>query len=82
MKDKFYVTELIKKLIDSFDQYLTNFPHKEIEIKREIMSTSYQMLKIAYEGNTTFDLNKRVDIQDKIVSYIKYLDYLLKYVIG
>ena len=71
MKDKFYVTELIKKLIDSFDQYLTNFPHKEIEIKREIMSTSYQMLKIAYEENTTFD------IQDKIVSYIKYLDYLV-----
>lgn len=33
MKDKFYVTELFKKLIDSFDQYLTNFPHKEIEIK-------------------------------------------------
>lgn len=29
MKDKFYITELIKRLIDSFDQYLTNFPHKE-----------------------------------------------------
>ena len=77
MKDKFYITELIKRLIDSFDQYLTNFPHKEIEIKREIMSTSYQMLKIAYEANTTFDLEKRIDIQDKIISYIKYLDYLV-----
>lgn len=42
------------------------------------MSTSYQMLKIAYEANTTFDLNKRVDIQDKIVSYIKYLDHYIK----
>ncbi len=77
MKDKFYVTRLIKELIHSFDQYLTNFPHKEIEIKREIMSTSYQMLKIAYEANTTFDLKKRVDIQDKIISNIKYLDYLV-----
>ena len=70
MKDKFYITELIKRLIDSFDQCLTNFPHKEIEIKREIMSTSYQMLKIAYEANTTFDLEKRIDIQDKIISLL------------
>ncbi len=36
MKDKFYVIELVKKLTDNFDKYLTNFPHKEIELKKEI----------------------------------------------
>lgn len=77
MKDKFYVTNLIKNLINSFDKYLTNFPHKEIELKKEIMFTSYHMLQIAFEANTTFDINKRIDIQDKIISYIKYLDYLV-----
>lgn len=77
MKDKFYITNLIKKIINDFDKYLTNFPHKEIELKREIMNTSYHMLKIAYEGNTTYNIEKRIDIQDKIISYIKYLDYLI-----
>ena len=64
MKDNFVITNLIKKLIKDFDTYLTNFPHKEIELKREIMNTSY-------------DNNKRLDIQDKIISYIKYLDFLV-----
>lgn len=77
MNDKFYITNLIKKLIDDFDKYLTNFPHKEIELKKEIIFTSYHMLKITYEANTTFNIEKRIDIQDKIISYIKYLDYLV-----
>ena len=77
MKDKFYIITLIKKLICDFDKYLTNFPHREIELKHEIMLTSYQMLKITYEANTTFDMKKRKDIIDKIISYIKYLDFLI-----
>lgn len=77
MKDKFVITNIIKKLINDFDKYLTNFPNKEIEIKREIMNTSYHMLKITYEANTTYDKEKRIDIQDKIISYIEYLDYLV-----
>ncbi len=77
MKDKFYITTLIKKLIHDFGEYLTNFPHKEIELKRELISTSYQMLKLALEANTTFDLNKRIDYQDKIISDIQYLDFLI-----
>lgn len=77
MKDNFVITNLIKKLIKDFDKYLTNFPHKEIELKREIMNTSYDMLKIAIEANTTYDINKRLDIQDKMISYIKYLDFLV-----
>lgn len=77
MKDKFYITNLIKELTNDFDKYLTNFPHKEIELKKAIMTTCYDMLKITYEANTTYDINKRIDIQDKIISYIKYLDYLV-----
>ena len=36
MKDKFYIINLIKKLIQDFDKYLTNFPHKDIELKKEM----------------------------------------------
>lgn len=77
MQDKFYIVNLEKKLINDLDKYLTNFPHKEIELKREIMNTAYQMLKITYEANTTYNMNKRNDLQDKVVANIKYLDYLI-----
>ena len=77
MDDKFKIINLIKKLIDDFDKYLTNFPNKEIELKKEIYNTSYNMLKIVYEANTTYNINKKIDIQDKCISYIKYLDYLI-----
>ena len=77
MKDKFYIINLIKKLIQDFDKYLTNFPHKDIELKKEIMNTSYEMLKITYEANITYNKEKRRDIQDKIISNIKYLDFLI-----
>lgn len=77
MKDKFVIANIIKKLINDFDKYLINFPNKEIEIKREIMNTSYNMLRITYEANVTYDKDKRVDIQDKVISYIEYLDYLV-----
>ena len=59
MKDKFYIINLIKKLIQDFDKYLTNFPHKDIELKKEIMNTSYEMLKITYEANITYNKEKR-----------------------
>ena len=77
MKDKFYIINLIKKLIQDFDKYLTNFPHKDIELKKEIMNTSYEILKITYEANITYNKEKRIDIQDKIISNIKYLDFLI-----
>ena len=79
MKDNFIITKQIKNLISDFDRYLTNFPHKEIELKREIMNTSYEMLKITIEANTTYNNNNRTDIQDKIIYYIKYLDFLVHF---
>ena len=77
MNDNFKITNLIKKLIIDFDKYLINFPNKDIELKREIFSTSYNMLRITYEANTTYNKEKRIDIQEKLISYIKYLDFLI-----
>lgn len=76
MKDKFYIVELEKNLIKNFDKYLTNFPKREIELKKEILSTAYDMLKITLEANTSFNDKKRVDIQEKLIASIKYLDFL------
>ena len=77
MNDKFIIINLIKELINNFDKYLTNFPKSEIELKHAIYENSYNMLKITYEANTTYDVEKRKDLQDKIIASIKYLDYLV-----
>lgn len=81
MKDKYYIINLIKKLISDFDKYLVCFTDKDIEIKREMFNTLYDMFKITYEANTTYDINKRTDIIDKIIAYIKYLDYIVMIII-
>ncbi len=76
-KDKFYIINLVRNLILDFDKYLTNFPHIYIELKKEIMNTSYEMLRITLEANETYSMNKRIDYQDKIIANIKYLDFLI-----
>ena len=77
MQDKFYIINLEKKLITDLDKYLTNFLHKEIELKREIMNTSHEILKITYKANITYSNDKRNNLQDKIIADIKYIDYLI-----
>ena len=76
-KDKFIVINLIKEFIVNIDKYLINFPNKEIEIKHNIKQTSYEMLRIAYLANCTEDMKKRIDLQEEIISQIKYIDFLI-----
>ncbi len=76
-KDRFHITNLIKELIINIDKNLTNFPKKEIELKKQIKETAFIMLEIAYEANATYDVRKRIDLQEKIISKIKYIDFLI-----
>jgi hypothetical protein len=76
-KDKFIVTNLIKDFIISIDKYLTNFPNKELELKRTLKETSYELLKMAYRANCTEDMNKRRNLQDEMIAQIKYLDFVI-----
>jgi len=75
--DKFQVINLIKELIITIDKNLTNFPKSEIELKKNIRNTSYDMLLIAYEGNVTEDLKEKKIIINQIIAKIKYLDFLI-----
>lgn len=77
MKENFKIINLTKDLLDKFDKYLTNFPNKDIELKRNIYNSSYEMLKLLYECNSTIDLKLRVSLQDKIVSNIKFIDFMI-----
>lgn len=76
-QDRFIVINLIKKLIVHIDKYLEAFPKKELEIKKEIKQNGFQMLQLAYEANTSQDITKKQDIQEKIVSKIMYIDFLI-----
>ena len=75
--EKFIIVNLIKELIMNVDKNLVNFPKKEIELKREIIISSYSLLRMAYEANTTTNLEKRIDLQENIVATIKYIDFFI-----
>ena len=75
--EKFKIANMVKDLIISIDKNLTNFPKKEIELKNTIIKTAYNLLLIVYEGNITEKIEKRIEIQEKAIANIKYLDFLI-----
>lgn len=75
--EKLKVLELVKELNDVVDKYLVNFPNKEIELKRKIREASYELLLITYEANVTKNALKKIDIQERAISLIKFIDYLI-----
>ena len=75
--DKFQVINLTKELILAVENNLTNFPKSEIELKKNIRNSSYDMLLIAYEANVTVDLELKKKLIDKMIAKIKYLDFLI-----
>ena len=75
--EKFKIANMVKDLIVNLDTNLTNFPKKEIELKKTIMQTAYNLLFIIYEANTTENIEKRIEIQEKSIASIKYLDFLI-----
>lgn len=76
-KEKFVVINCIRELIVNIDKYLINFPKKDIEIKQQINTISKEMLLLAYEANASENKEKRKDIQEKVISRLKYLDFLI-----
>lgn len=75
--EKFKIANMVKELIINIDKNLINFPKKEIELKRKIKETSYDLLLTVYEGNTTTNIDRRIEIQEKAIANIKYLDFLI-----
>ena len=75
-KDKFKLLNLIKELIVNIENNLKNFPKKEIELKHKIRDTSYNLLLLSYEANNTSDVNRRIELQEKCLAYIKYIDFM------
>lgn len=77
MKENFRIINLVKEMIENFDKYLINFPHKDIELKRNLYETSYHLLKLLYECNSTTNLDLKTTLQDKIIADIKFIDFTI-----
>lgn len=71
--EKFKVANLVKELIMYIDKSFTNFPKKEIELKHEIKQSSYNLLLVIYEANTSTNM----DLKKKAIAMIKYIDFLI-----
>lgn len=76
-EEKFKVIQFIRELILTVDKELENFPKKEIEVKNRIRTSSYDLLEIAYEANTTQDIAHKKKLLIQIISKIKIIDFLL-----
>ena len=75
--EKFKVIEFIRQLIIAVDKELINFPKKENELKNRIRSNSYDILELIYEANSTENIDKMVDLLQKILAKVKVIYFLL-----
>lgn len=76
-EEKFKIIQFIRELIIYIDSHLDNFPKKDIELKNRIRNTSYDLLELAYQANTTSDIEYKKTLLEKIVAKVKILDFLL-----
>ena len=74
---KFRLIEIAKELIKSIEKQIVNFPNKEMELKQNLKNNAYEILLYSYEANQTSDINKKIDLQEKCIAKIKFIDFLI-----
>lgn len=76
-EEKFKVLQFIRELLVLIDKQMDNFPKKDIELKNRIRSNSYDLLEIAYEANSSQDIEYKKKLLNKAISKVKVIDFLL-----
>ena len=76
-EEKFRILQFIRELILAIDKDMANFPKKDIELKNRIRTNSFDILEIAYEANTTRDIEYKKQLLYKVVAKVKIIDFLL-----
>ena len=56
---------------------LENFPKKELEIKNRIRTSTYDLLEIAYEANSSKNVEHKEELLNKIMAKVKIIDFLI-----
>ena len=76
-EEKFKILQFIREFIVRVDKELENFPKKDIEIKSQIRTESYELLRIMYKANLTKDNIKKVDLLEDVIARVKVIDFLI-----
>lgn len=75
MDEKFKIIIMIKEITKEYDRL--NFNSKnELKLKDMVLKECYDILKMTYIANDTFNKDKKKELQVEILSRIKYLEYL------
>lgn len=75
--EKFKIIQFIRELIIMIDKNMDNFPKKDIELKNRIRMNSYDILELAYIGNSVTDIEYKKKVIQQIFAKIKIIDFLL-----
>lgn len=76
-EEKFKIIQFIRDFLIRVDNELDNFPKKDIEIKNRIRNSSYDLLELSYEANTTQDVEDKKRHLLKMIAKTKVVDFLL-----
>ncbi len=76
-EEKFKIIQFIRELLVRIDKELDNFPKKDIEIKNRIRNNTYDLLEIAYDANTTSNIQRKTELLEKAIAKIKTIDFLI-----
>lgn len=75
--EKFKVIQYTRELLVMIDKNMDNFPKKDIELKNRIRMNSYDLLEIAYEANSTEEVEYKKKLLNRMMAKIKIIDFLL-----
>lgn len=78
MNSDFLIVKNMKIFIQSIDNIIVNYPKKEMIIKNRLLNDSLDILELIYLANYHKEVNKKKDIQMKILSKISMLDFYLE----
>lgn len=75
MKDNLIIITRIKKTIEYVNKTLSNFPKKEIELKKHIIDDLFVILECCYLANNDYEKTKK---QTYALVKVSLVDYYLK----
>lgn len=76
--EKFLIVKNIKKFILDLEKLLVNFPRKEFLTKDMVYKDALKILELVYIANEIDDLDRKKQIQIKILGKINMLDFYLE----
>ncbi len=76
-EEKFKVLQFIREFIIRVEDELENFPKKDIEIKRRIKDSSYDLLELVYRANMMDNITEKKYLLMRAIAKVKMVDFLI-----